>query len=189
VSSPAKVLPVRIVLALVGFAALAGPVGLVLGEAVDKGDAGVGAFGFLVILCGLLLRALAIHVEGAVLGIRQRPWLQGRLMRWQRLILPFSSATVLGYGFTCAFGGTTYLLTAPPGWTPLNVTALGFNAVGGLLLGFGLARLVGLFIVRYSGLWAASKRAWVLGGVVVATCSLAYSAHCVVSTLRIVSGQ
>jgi hypothetical protein len=112
------------------------------------------------IVCGFLLRALAIHLEKIVFAIRRRPWLGGRLTRWQRLVLPFSTATVITYGLSCAFAGAAYLLTAPPGWNPFSVLALCFNAAGGRLLGFGAPRLlIGLFIIKFSGLWAAPRRA------------------------------
>jgi hypothetical protein len=185
-SPGARLAPVRILFLATAIAFLLGPVGTVLGEAVDHGQAAPGAFGLLTILCGVLLRLVSIHLERVVFGIKQRPWLAGRMSRRQRLILPFSTATVITYGMSCVFSGGTYLLTAPPGWSPLNLVALCFVAVGGLLLGFGASRLVvGLFIIRFSGLWAAPRWAWASGGVVVAMGSVAYAAHCVETAIHL----
>jgi hypothetical protein len=188
-SSSARPIPIRVAFMALAFGVLAGPVGMTFGEAIDHGEAAPGLFGLLMIACGFLLRALAIHLEKLVFAIRQRPWLGGRLTRWQRLVLPFSTATVITYGLSCAFAGATYLLTAPPGWNSFSVLALCFNAVGGLLLGFGASRLlVGLFIIRFSGLWAAPRQAWLIGSALIAVGSVAYAVHCVETTLRIVPG-
>jgi len=177
---------VRIMLLASAIAFLLGPVGTALGEAVDHGEAAPAAFGLLTILCGVLLRVVSIHLERVVLGIKPRPWLAGRMSRRQRLILPFSTATVTTYGMSCVFSGGTYLLTAPPAGGPLNLVALCFTAIGGLLLGFGASRLVvGLFIIRFSGLCAAPSWAWATGGAVVAVASLAYAAHCVDTAMHL----
>jgi hypothetical protein len=187
-SGGGRLAPVRVMLLAVTIALLMGPVGTALGEAVDHDEAAPAAFGLLMILCGVLLRVVSIHLERIAFGIKQRPWLAGRMSSWQRLILPFSTATVTTYGMSCVFSGATYLLTAPPGGGPLNLVAFCFTAIGGLLLGFGLSRLVvGLFIIRFSGLWAAPRWAWTSGGVVVAFGSFAYAAHCVDTTMRLVA--
>jgi hypothetical protein len=170
-------------------AVLLGPVAMALGEAVDRGGAALAGFGLLMIPAGYLVRVAAIQLEGLALGIRQRPWLRGRLTRSQKLILPFSTANVVTYGLSCGFSGGIYLLTATPGWSPLNVVALGFVAVSGLLLGFGISRLiVGMLIIHYSGLWAAPRRAWLIGGTVVAVASVAHAIYSVETTMQIVPG-
>lgn len=181
--------PIRPMFLAVAIAFLLGPAALALGEAVDRGDAPLAGFGLLMIPCGYLVRVLAIQVEELALGVKQRPWLGGRLRRSQKLILPFSTANVVTYGLSCGFSGGIYLLTAAPGWTLPNVVALGFVALGGLLLGFGGSRLlVGMLIVHYSGLWAAPRRAWLIGGTVVAVASIAHAIYSVETTMQIVPG-
>jgi hypothetical protein len=171
----------------VAIAFLLGPVGTALGEAVDHGDVGAGMFGPLLIVCGLLLREVGKQAEALAFGVKQRPWLSGRMTRWQRLILPYSTASVLTYGLSCGFSGGVYLLSAMPGPTLANFVALGFVAIGGFLLGFGITRvLVGILIIHFSGLWAARRRAWLIGGAVVVLGSLAHAIYTVERTAAIV---
>jgi hypothetical protein len=145
---------------------------------VNQGTAGPAAFGLLATVFGLLLRPLAKYLEEVVLDRRQRPWLSGRLTPLQRMILPFGTPSVLPLGGGLAFGGASYLLESPPGGNPVNVAAVVICAAGGALTGFALSRLfVGLLIVHTSGIWSASRRAWLAGGTAVALTSLA-------STLR-----
>lgn len=149
-----------------------------VGEQVDRGAATPGAFGLLIIVSNLLLAPLGNHLEAMVFGIAQRPWLGGRLRPWQRLILPYSTARALTLGITAGFGGGAYLLGAPPGGSVLNILAVFICISGGALLGFALSRLVaGMLIIRYSGLWAASGRAWMTAGAFVVIGSIASAAH------------
>jgi len=157
-----------------------------VGEQVDRGAATPGAFGLLIAVYSLFLGPLGNRLEAMVLGGEQRPWLGGQLRRWQKLILPYSTGRTLTVGIGLGFGGGAYLLSAPPGGSALNVLAVFLCASGSALLGFGLSRLaVGLCIIRYSGLWAASRRAWLVGGSAVAVGSLAFSAHSIVTTMRL----
>jgi hypothetical protein len=157
-----------------------------VGEEIERGSATPAAFGLLVLLFGVLLTPLLSQLEAMVFGIEQRPWLGGRLRRWQRLILPYSTVSVLKLGLGFAFGGAAYLMQAPPGGNLLNILAAVSCAAGGALLGFAMSRLaVGLFIIRYSGLWAPSSRAWWLGGTVVVIGSAASAARSIVTTMNL----
>lgn len=153
---------------------------------IDHASATPGGFGLLVIVYNLLVAPLLNRVEAMVFGTAQRPWLGGRLRWWQRLILPYSTTRVLTLGLGAAFGGGAYLLGAPPGGGAVNLLAVLLCAFGGALLGFGMARLaVGIFIIRCSGLWAASRKVWLAGGIVVAIGSLAFAAHSLLMTMRL----
>jgi len=155
---------------------------------IERGTATPAAFGLLVSLFNLLLLPLANRLEGMAIGVGQRPWLSGRLRRWQRLILPYSTASVLTIGFGLGFGGSAYLIGAPSGAHAMNVVAALLCATGGTLLGFGLSRLAaGILIVRSSGLWAASRRSWWLGGGGVTIASLAFGAHTFLTTMSLTS--
>lgn len=158
----------------------------VVEDQIERGAATPAAFGLLMLLFGLLLAPLANQLEARVFGIAQRPWLRGRLRRWQRLILPYSTASILRLGLGAGFGGAAYLMEAPPGGVALNVLAVALCAAGGALVGFGLSRLAaGILVIRYSGLWAASKRAWSLGAAVVVVGSTASAARAVVTTMSL----
>jgi len=158
---------------------------IVEGE-IDHASATPGGFGLLVIVYNLLVAPLLNRIEAMVFGIAQRPWLGGRLRWWQRLILPYSTTRVLTLGVGAAFGGGAYLLDAPPGGGTVNLLAVLLCTFGGALLGFGLSRLAaGIFIIRYSGLWTASRRAWLAGGVAVAIGSLAFAAHSLITTMSL----
>lgn len=140
---------------------------------VRRGVASPAAFGLLFSVFAVLLRPLAKYLEELVLDRRQRPWLGGRLSRLQRTILPFGTVGVLPLGGGLVFGGASYLLDSPPGGNSINVAAVLLCIAGGALTGFALSRLtVGLAIVHTSGLWSASRRAWLLGGAVVASATL-----------------
>jgi hypothetical protein len=176
----------RLIWLLFLLAVLAGPGGSALGEWIDEGGAPASAFGLLLFFVGLVSAGLGKSVEHLVFSAKQRPWLGGRLKRWQRLILPFGTGTLVARGLTAAMAGGTVLLTSDPGWSALNVIALGFVILGGLLLGLALSRLlVGLVIVHRSGLWGASRRAWLIGGVVIALGAVASAINSVVVVLEI----
>lgn len=84
--------------------------------------------------------------------------------------------------------GGTVLLTSDPGWSALNIVALGFCILGSSLIGFALSRLaVGAVIIHRSGLWSASRRAWNVGGVVIALVTVANAIHSVIFVLGISS--
>jgi hypothetical protein len=84
--------------------------------------------------------------------------------------------------------GGTVLLTSNPGWSALTVVALGFVVLGGALIGFALSRLVvGLLIIHRSGLWRASRQAWIGGGIVIALATLANAIYSVAFVLEISS--
>lgn len=76
---------------LVLLAFLGGPVGTVLGAWIDEGGAPASTFGLLLFVFGLVLVGIGKNVERLVFTVKQRPWLSGRLKRWQRLILPFGT--------------------------------------------------------------------------------------------------
>jgi hypothetical protein len=140
----------------------------------------------LVLVFGLLLTPLMHQIEAIVFGIEQRPWLGGRLGRWQRLILPYSTVSVFKLGLGFWFGGAAYLMEAPPGDNVLNILAAVSCTAGGAILGLAMSRLfAGLFIIRTSGLWAASRRAWWAGGAIVAVGSIASAARAVLSALSL----
>lgn len=87
--------------------------------------------------------------------------------------------------FGLVFGGASYLLDSPPGGNSINVAAVLLCIVGGALTGFALSRLtVGLAIVHTSGLWSASRRAWLLGGTVVASATLTSTFYWTLVALR-----
>ncbi len=172
----------RLMLPLAALCVFAGPIGTALGEAVDRGQMDVGIFAILLIPIGFLLRPVASQAQAAALGVKQRPWLSGRLRPWQKLILPFQTGAVLSTSLSCVMAGGGYLLGAEPGWSAPNSVAFATVILGALLLGFGLARLVaGVMIVHFSGLWAAPKWAWRMGGLIVVLGSLAQVAYCVES--------
>jgi hypothetical protein len=142
----------------------------------------------MLVMVGLLLRPVASQMEAMALGVKQRPWLAGRLGRWQKLILPFQTSAVLSTGLGCAMSGGGYLLSAAPGWDAPNVAAFAFVVVGGLLSGFALSRLLaGTLIVHVSGLWAAPKWAWHVGGAIVAFGSLAHAVYSAENVLHLAS--
>lgn len=150
----------RLALLLVLLAFLVGPVGTALGEWIDEGGAPTATFSLLLFIVGVVLAGVGKNVERLVFGNKQRPWLNGRLKRWQRLILPFGTDTVITRGISAVIAGGTVLLTSEPGWSALNVIALEFVVLGSALIGFALSRLaVGLLIIHRSGLWRASRRA------------------------------
>lgn len=180
--------PYRLSLLLVLLAFLVGPIGTALGKWVDEGGAPTATFSLLLFVVGVVLAGVGKNVERLVFTIKQRPWLSGRLKRWQRLILPFGTDTVITRGISAVMAGGTVLLTSDPGWSALNFVALGFVVLGSSLIGFALSRLaVGLLIIHRSGLWRASRRAWIVGGVVVALTTLANAIHSVVFVLEISS--
>jgi hypothetical protein len=180
--------PYRLSLLLVLLAFLVGPAGTALGEWVDEGGAPTATFSLLLFVVGVVLAEVGKNVERLVFTIKQRPWLSGRLKRWQRLILPFGTDTVITRGISAVMAGGTVLLTSDPGWSALNFVALGFVVLGSSLIGFALSRLaVGLLIIHRSGLWRASRRAWIVGGVVIALAILANAIHSVVFVLEISS--
>jgi len=169
---------------------LVGPVGTGLGEWIDQGGAPASTFGLLLFVFGVVLAGIGKNVERLVFTVKQRPWLSGRLKRWQWLILPFRTDTVITRGVTAVMAGGTVLLTSDPGWSaqPLNITALGFCVLGSSLIGFALARLaVGAVLIHRSGLWRASRRAWIVGGLVIALATLANAIQAVVFVLGISS--
>jgi hypothetical protein len=175
----------RLMVAMVLSAFLIGPVAYSVGQLSDRGEIDLGFFGIVLVAVGFLIREVGAQAERLVLGLNHKPWLGGRLRRHQRLILPSATATILPLGLSAAFAGARYLLTAPPGWSAANVIALGFLVAGGLLQGFALTRLaVGGVIIRYSGLWRASSRAWLLGGAAVVVGSTAYAAYGVAATVQ-----
>jgi hypothetical protein len=119
-------------------------------------------------------------------GVKMQPWLGGRLRRWQRLILPFQTAALLTTGLSCAMSGGGYLLGATPGWDAPNVVAFVFVVAGGLLLGFALSRLLaGILIIHFSGLWAAPKWAWGIGGAIIVVGSLAHAVYSAENVLHL----
>jgi hypothetical protein len=180
--------PYRLALLLVLGAFLVGPVGTGLGEWIDEGGAPASTFSLLLFVFGVVLAGIGKNVERMVFTVRQRPWLSGRLKWWQRLILPFRTDTVITRGVTAVMAGGTVLLTSDPGWSGLNITALGFCVLGSSLIGFALARLaVGAVLIHRSGLWRASRRAWIVGGSVITLATLANAIHSVVFILGISS--
>ncbi|HET7508925.1 MAG TPA: hypothetical protein VFJ65_01620 [Solirubrobacterales bacterium] len=181
--------PLRVMLWMVLLAFLIGPVASALGKLVDRGEASLAVIGLLMILVGWVLRAVGREAEALAFSVEHGPWLGGRLRRWQKLILPFDTATVFTTAISCGMAGAIYLLTSPAQWSAANAVALGFVGLGGLLLGFGLSRLVvGAVILWRSGLWGPSRRSWALGGCVVALASVAHVAYSIHITLRIVPG-
>ena len=169
-------------------ALLIGPIGTALGGWIDEGGAPTATFSLLLFLVGVVLAGLGKSVERLVFNNKQRPWLSGRLKRWQRLILPFGTDTVITRGISAVMAGGTVLLTSNPGWSALTVVALGFVVLGGALIGFALSRLiVGLLIIHRSGLWRASRRAWIGGGIVIALATLANAIYSVAFVLEISS--
>ncbi len=163
-------------LTMLGLAALLGPGAYALGQAVDRGEYAVGAFGLLLLPCGALLTFLANAVEATVFSNMKRPWLGGRLKWWQRLILPYQTARYLPLGFAAVTTSAIYLIAAEP--VAATGLALSISAIGGALIGFALARLgVGIVIVRTSGLWRASQRAWLLGALTITAVSIACAAR------------
>ena len=151
---------------------------------VNQGLASPAAFGLLFSVFTVLLRPLAKYLEELVLDGRQRPWLSSRLSRLQRMVLPFGTASILPLGGALAFGGASYLLDSPPGGNSVNVAAVLLCTAGGALTGFALSRLcVGLVIIHTSGLWSASRRAWLLGAAVVAFASLGSTARWMLTAL------
>jgi hypothetical protein len=174
-------------LPLVAIAVLAGPIGAALGEAVDQGQVETGMFAILMVPIGFLLRPATNQAQVAVLGVKHRPWLRGRLRPWQKLILPFQTGVVLSTGFSSLMAGGGYLLGAEPGWSAPNSIAFATLILGALLLGLGLARLVaGVLIVQFSGLWAAPKWAWRVGGLILVLGPLASVAYSVESISQLV---
>jgi hypothetical protein len=181
--------PLRVMLWLVLLAFLLGPVASALGELVEHGEVAFAVFSMLMIPVVVVLRVLGKRAEAMAFSVEHGPWLGGRLRRWQKLILPFETATVFTTAISTGLAGATYLLTSPPQWSAANVVALGLVGLGGLLMGFGLSRLVvGIVIVWRAGLWGPSRRAWAIGGCAVALGSLAHVAYSIHTTLQIVPG-
>jgi hypothetical protein len=165
---------------------LVGPVGTALGRWIDEDGAPTATFGLLLFVVGVVLAGVGKNVERLVFTIRQRPWLSGRLKRWQRLILPFGTDTVITRGISAVMAGGLVLLTSDPGWNALNVTALGFCVLGSSLIGFALSRLaVGVVLIHRSGLWRASRRSWIVGGSVIALATAANAVRSLVLVLEI----
>jgi hypothetical protein len=178
--------PYRLALLLVLGAFLVGPVGTGLGKWIDESGAPTSTFSLLLFVVGVVLAGIGKNAERMAFTVKQRPWLNGRLNRWQRLILPFGTDTVITRGVTAVMAGGMVLLTSTPGWSALNITALGFCVLGSSLIGFALARLaVGALIIHRSGLWRASRRAWIVGGSVIALATLANAIRSVVFVLGI----
>lgn len=178
--------PYRLALLLVLLAFLVGPVGTALGRWIDEDGAPTATFGLLLFVVGVVLAGVGKNVERLVFTIRQRPWLSGRLKRWQRLILPFGTDTVITRGISAVMAGGLVLLTSDPGWNVLNITALGFCVLGSSLIGFALSRLVvGVVLIHRSGLWRASRRAWIVGGSVIALATAANAIRSLVFVLEI----
>ena len=158
----------RVLPLLLAFGLIVGPGVTWMVDEVDRGQAELGGFGLLLAVLVMVVRPLAKELEDSVFGIDHGPWLDGRLSRGQRLLLPYSSALYLTQGLSMSFGGGAYLITASPGLTAVDLLAIGFAAVGGVLVGFGFGRLLaGIIIIRSAGLWAAPRWAWRLGAVVV----------------------
>ena len=171
--------PYRAPALLLGFVLIIGPGVSLAANQVDSGRAEYGAFGLLLGILNLICRPLANELETMVFATARPPWLSGRLKRWQRLILPYSSALYLTQGLGLGFGGAAYLITASPGWTAFNLLAITLTAAGGGLIWFCMSRLLaGLLIIRFSGLWAAPKWAWSVGVatvIVISTLGAAWS--------------
>jgi hypothetical protein len=180
--------PYRLALLLLLGAFLTGPVGTGLGEWIDEGGAPASTFSLLLFVVGVVLAGIGRDVARLAFTVRHRPWLSGRLKLWQRLILPFGTDMVINRGVTAVMAGGTVLLTSAPGWSALNIIALGFSVLGSSLIGFALARLaVGAVLIHRSGLWRASRRAWIVGGSVVGLATLANAIHSVAFVLEISS--
>ena len=178
----------RLMFFAVLLAFLAGPCASGLGHWIE-GGAPLSVFGLLMAVVGVLLRSLMQEVETLVFNAKYRPWLAGRVRQWQKLILPFDTAAVVGTALTCTMSGGIVLLTSAPTWSALNMVALGIVGLGGLLMGFGLSRLaVGLVLIHRSGLWGASRRAWLLGGIIVVTGSVVHAVYSMRMILEIVPG-
>lgn len=181
--------PWRLMATLLLLATLAGPVAYALGEAIDEGRASMHWFGFLFLAAGLALRPLGREAEALVFGIRQRPWLNGHLRRWKRLVLPYGTDTVIGVAFTFLATGAPALLASPAGWSALNTVAFASLVASGMLLGFAISRLVvGLLLIHRSGLWDARRGDWLIGGVVVVLASSGNSVYVALNTLQIAPG-
>lgn len=104
------------------------------------------------------------------------------------MILPFGTGTVITRGITAVMAGGTVLLTSNPGWSALNIVALGFCILGSSLIGFALSRLaVGAVIIHRSGLWCASRRHGSWGGVLIALATVASAIRSVIFVLGISS--
>jgi hypothetical protein len=156
-----------------------------VGREIDRGNAEPGAFGLLIAALSFFLSLLATRLEAAVLGLEQRPWLAGRLRWWQRWLLPYSTARVMTLAVSWGIGGALYLTAGPEKVNVFVIVALCLTVLGGMLAGFGLARLVvGHLVIRNSGLWAASKRAWIIAAVAVAASSLLLAIYWLVVTLE-----
>ncbi len=168
----------RVIPLMLAFGLIVGPGATWLGDEVDRGHAELGAFSFALACLGLVCRPFANEIQEAVFAIPHGPWLGGRLKRWQRLLLPYSSALYLTQGLTLAFGGSSYLLTASPGFTAINAIAIGFTLAGGALIGFALGRLLGgIVVIRSAGNWSAPGWSWALAGALVVGLSLASAAR------------
>jgi hypothetical protein len=171
---------------LVLLGVLAGPAASALGEWVDEGGAPASAFGLLLFVLGLVLAVLGRDVEHLVFSTCWRPLLGGRLRRWQRLILPFGTDTLVTRGMSGVMAGATVLLTSDPGWSALNVVALGFAVAGGALLGLALSRLLaGLLVLHWAGLWGAPRRSWLLGASLVFLGTIGGAIHSAVVVFQI----
>jgi hypothetical protein len=178
--------PIRSVLLLLLLAILAGPAAAALGEWIDEGGAPVASFGLLLLVVSIVLAELGKSVERLVFSTKQRRWLRGPLPRWQRLILPFNTATLITRGMGATMAGGMVLLASGPGWSALSIVALGFVILSGGAIGFALSRLaVGLLIIHHSGPWRVSRRAWIVGGAVVVLATVANAAYSVAFVLQI----
>ncbi len=176
----------RFVILLFAFGLLAGPGVSVVAAEVERGRAEAGAFALLLAALTLVCRPLLSEAEAAVFGLGPRPWLGGRLRRWQRLALPYSSALYVTQGLTWAFGGAVYLITAPAAWSAFHVVAIAFNMAGGALLWFGMGRLVaGVIVIHWSGHWAAPMWAWRTGIALIALSSILGSLWALWNTMQV----
>lgn len=178
----------RFIGAMVLGAFLVGPVTNIL---VQQGEVPGGLdpaiFGLLLVVLGFLIREMGAQSEALILGTDRKPWLSGRLRRYQRLILPTGTATILPLGFSASFAGARYLLTAPPGWNAANTIAFGFIVVGILLQALAMTRLcAAVFLIKSSGLWGPSRRAWLIAAAGIALGTILYVAHGVENAVGIV---
>jgi hypothetical protein len=170
----------RVLPLLLAFGLIAGPGVTWVEREVEQGHAEVGALGLLVACLAFVIRPLADELQKGVFAMDHGPWINGRLARWQRWLLPYSSALPLTQGLTMTFGGGAYLLLASAGLTGVDLLAIGFVAIGGLLIGFAFGRLLaGLLIIRAAGLWGAPKWSLADGSVIVSSFSILAAAHSV----------
>jgi hypothetical protein len=163
---------------MVGGAALAGPVAYGLGREVDAGHVQFAVFSFVFVAMGYILAAIGNQLEALAYSLRRPPWLGGRLRRWQRLLLPSGTGTLLSRGWGLWSLGVLYLVVAEPGLDALAVMAIVCNVVGTALIWVGMARVISGGIVLWSsGLWRAPRWAWVVGGGLVVVLPVVFAAR------------